>query len=136
MSDDSVTPTSADPALDQLERQVNRLVKQMHQLSEMQKVSYKSFAEVTSIENRRFALEMATRFLGKGVGTNTVLNSAATVGVADMWAKWLDDGTQPDMEQAALDTAAFAWGVAKGLFPESVIEAAKATAAQQMAGEQ
>jgi len=110
---------------DTVEEQVNRLAQQMQQLAQMQKISYKSFAEVTELENRRFALSHASKLMAHANSMGGLTNAASILGVAEMYANWLNDGTMPNLPAFAADTAQFAWNLLLGGFTPEVVGQAK-----------
>lgn len=107
-----------DLTLNRLARQVDEIVRRQNEM----KTIVLDPALVES-EARRYALHYAQDLMkGNRVG---IINAASVLGVADMYSKWLVDGTLPDMAAEAGATAAFAWNLLSSMFAPEVVEKAK-----------
>lgn len=107
-----------------VEEQLNRAAKQLREVAARQEFAAASLDDLRNHDNRRMALEWASKLMMHSAAMTGIVNSASILGVADMYYKWLQDGALPDLAAEAKQTAAYAWNLLKGGFPADVINKA------------
>lgn len=75
-----------------------------------------------AIENRRFAVDAAIRFLNRDA--THIKDGAAVLLCAETFRRYVDDGTMPDLTQAIQTTHDWATHLVRGLYPEVEIQQA------------
>lgn len=75
-----------------------------------------------AIENRRFAVDAAIRFLNRDA--THVKDGAAVLLCAETFRRYVDDGTMPDITESVKVMHDWAWHLVRGLYPESEIQRA------------
>lgn len=86
-------------------------------------------AQHVAIENRRFAVEQATRFLNRDA--THIKDVASVLLCAETFRRYVDDGTMPDISEAIRTTHEWAWHLVRGLYPEAEIQRAMQKGAEK-----